>query len=541
MQPLSRNVTNDTDIQMLLPSLFEFEMDRTDQKQEPEEKQPQSGLEEVDKYQIEMSEMHDLKILAGETMNMLYPQLVGQNNIYSFTHIHENKITKQIGRTNLRVKLIAEKDKISMQIEFGNEGWDKVNKTWILGQRTKLLQDMLYDIFQLSKARTTSLNQKERGILLCEILGMDTDYIGKYQFKVANSKLKDIIAGLRKIAKPHIINILTEHIDKQYSIGSIYKPYSNLSYEAFFKLETHSKNQEFINSVWYYLCNMFKKFKNLKKMEKEVQRLCLFWKYQPQKLKQWSAVKKSIETLEAEYTDPMDMKSNSYQTKEQSVWIEGVLFQTYITTMMVSVKKAFISKTREIVIETEYGDVQWIGVGITDNQVGEFGGSVINSIIRQLRCRNVLQETRNMNMPFVKYLMSTDINDPKIPKQIKYKNNGGLRFLSPMFYPVSREIMEHALRDINKARYIGQHFDLKSLVENVMNTPKYLQTFYMLYSTVDSNGCINKIYQKYSRGIISKLASAILTDQQYSVESVKFRTHLLVFDIEKQRRTTNNP
>eukprot|EP01084_Bolivina_argentea_P187409 322820_1 len=280
-------------------------------------------------------------------------------------------------------------------------------------------------------------------------------------------------------------------------------------------------------------------------MEQKVQRLCLFWKYQPGKIKQnWRDVKKSIDKLEAKYSDSMDVdnsNSNSDGNNNSKTYVFGVLFQTYVTSMMVAAKKAFINKVREIVIEYEYRNIQWNGIGVTENQVGSIGGATVNSLIRQLRCRNVLQKTRKLKMPFVKYLMSSDCNDPLIPQELKYKNTGGMRLLSPMFYPVSREILEHVQCDINKARVLGGHFDLKSLVENVINNPKYLQTFYLLYSTIDPNGCIPSIYHKYSRGIVSRFASAILTDEQYSFDSIQFRTHLHAFDIKNQKRTSNNP
>eukprot|EP01084_Bolivina_argentea_P217652 369497_1 len=198
MQSLSRNLTNNEDIQLSLPSL-EFENDSINQQQKEDEKDLLNGHEEVERYQLEISKMHNLKIWGGEIMNKLYPDLLDQNNIYSFTHIHKNKITKKINKSKLRIKLVAEKDKIFTQIELDNHGWDKMNKTWILNQRTTLLQDILYDIFQVPKEKTASLDQKERGILICEILGMDTDYIGKYEIKVANNKLKKIIASLKNI------------------------------------------------------------------------------------------------------------------------------------------------------------------------------------------------------------------------------------------------------------------------------------------------------------------------------------------------------
>eukprot|EP01084_Bolivina_argentea_P014305 26728_1 len=174
MQSLSRNVTNNTS-PLLLPMLLEFEADRTAENQKEDEKDIQNVHQED---QIEVSRTHNLKVLAGETMNKLYPELVGQNNIYSFTHIRKDKITKKNDKSKLRVKIVAEKDKISMQIEFENTGWNTANKTWILKQRTNLLRDILYDIFQVSKEQISKVNQKERGILLCEILGMDTNYIG---------------------------------------------------------------------------------------------------------------------------------------------------------------------------------------------------------------------------------------------------------------------------------------------------------------------------------------------------------------------------
>ncbi len=72
---------------LLLPNL-EVQHSSSNQRVESKQNIEEKKSNEVQMFEEEMSQIRAIKIHANERLAQLYPKLVGQNNIYSFTYKH---------------------------------------------------------------------------------------------------------------------------------------------------------------------------------------------------------------------------------------------------------------------------------------------------------------------------------------------------------------------------------------------------------------------------------------------------------------------
>eukprot|EP01084_Bolivina_argentea_P155673 271284_1 len=540
--------------------IMETKVDEEKYNTNPTDIEMQEHKTEIQENEIDMQEneinqfdMHDIEI----DYTLIF------NNI---SKTFEDPTTKK----KIIITLFVTKDKLTLKWNFPNEKENTCTKTWVCNQKIYLTKGILHDIFWVDNNSLQGLLRPELHELLCKKLGYNYKFFNDNDPKHQENKLK-IKNSIEKIKANEIIKSIYDYIllddflvysffEKSYRFildtkdkppEPILRKY-NRGEGFFHQRNIENKNQDncdkpinfppmpatalqypmpplavesfpwnvyqylhqLISLIWDHMKNMFL-HSNKKAFEVYLCDILAFYE-EPDEIKNWNPIYQQIVLF-----------------NEKVIPFIPCSFFEFMTTFMMRLKEYWVLKTREIVIDSIYDFSKYNKSSISDDQIWGFAGSSVCKNIHGYCARNVSVHQKMIYIPMFKHMLTTDLNDKRIPERLmEVRQSRGYCVMDPKYRNVTgKALLDFKLIVFKSLDVSKTKKTFNAEIKNIVN--KYRKEFCNTYDYKDSKVSEEEM-NKRKDIVCTKYMTILLSQAEYAI--IKAKGYTKPFQTTRERQ-----